>query len=467
MSEANGAIPATERAELSPLYDEDGAERLFIEQLRERHRPAQAADAGVPGGHRRLLAGGRRHRLLRGARREDAGRRRRGHRTGSRRPRRVTKSGPSPEPPGPAKDPGVPRRLGTSQRPRRARSAVLLCVALLLAGCDAGVGGDEDTRRGPTRPVMGGSTPPRRSPMWFHEPAARGELEAVQAQVRAFNTAQDDVEVPAVRGLPAGRYDDLVRTAAADGELPDLLDFDAPSCSATPGRRRRGRSTPASRSPCARTCSPRRRTGHLPGRDPVGPRHVRSGLGLYLDGRRCSRRRVWRITEGHRRRLDRRRFTGILKKLRTLGPRGRWTLPAAVGRHRIGNLRVRTGPVVGGRRLIPRSTYRTADRSARRSEVGRGADDAAGLGEGGIRGREQDSAAFQKGRSPVSWTATGGTGEFRRPPGRRGDRCRCPLRHGQCHRHGVLAVGYARGAADGDAVWRFLAFLPRPEESCG
>ena len=86
---------------------------------------------------------------------------------------------------------------------------------------------DEDTRRGSDATCDGRIDAPAQITMWFHEPAARGELEAVQAQVRAFNTSQDDVTVRLVRP-PKGDYDDLVRTAAADGELPDLLDFDAP-----------------------------------------------------------------------------------------------------------------------------------------------------------------------------------------------------------------------------------------------
>jgi multiple sugar transport system substrate-binding protein len=51
MSEANGAIPGTEGGvKLSPLYDEDGAERLFIEQLRSgaaRPRPQTPAYPAV------------------------------------------------------------------------------------------------------------------------------------------------------------------------------------------------------------------------------------------------------------------------------------------------------------------------------------------------------------------------------------------------------------------------------------
>lgn len=129
-------------------------------------------------------------------------------------------------------------------------------MALLFSGCDAGGDdGGENTRRGSDATCDGRIDAPAQITMWFHEPSARGELEAVRAQVRAFNTSQDDVTVRLVR-LPEGDYGDLVRTAAADGELPDLLDFDAPKLFSHAWAASSGRSTPASRSPCARTCSP-------------------------------------------------------------------------------------------------------------------------------------------------------------------------------------------------------------------
>ncbi len=63
--------------------------------------------------------------------------------------------------------------------------------------------------------------------VWFHtgQPAERQTL---GRQVAAFNAAQQQVKVKLI-DVPEAGYADQVRSAAASGNLPDLLDFDGPN----------------------------------------------------------------------------------------------------------------------------------------------------------------------------------------------------------------------------------------------
>jgi len=62
--------------------------------------------------------------------------------------------------------------------------------------------------------------------VWFH--SGKGEeRDVLDAQVEAFNAANPDVQIDAVR-LPEGSYNDQVNAAALAGDLPCLLDFDGP-----------------------------------------------------------------------------------------------------------------------------------------------------------------------------------------------------------------------------------------------
>lgn len=139
----------------------------------------------------------------------------------------------------------------------------------------------------------------------------------MQAQVRAFNTAQDDVTVRLVRP-PKGDYDDLVRTAAADGELPDLLDFDAPKLFSHAWA---GDLRPID------SCVPESvRADLLPSVLEQGTYRGRlwglgtfdSGLGLYVRPSVLRKAGV-RIPKGIGDAWTADEFTGILEKLRTLG----------------------------------------------------------------------------------------------------------------------------------------------------
>ncbi|WUD31932.1 extracellular solute-binding protein [Streptomyces europaeiscabiei] len=358
---------------------------------------------------------------------------------------------------------GVPGRLSTTRTRRRARSALVLCMALLLGGCDAGADGDEDTRRGSDATCDGRIDAPAQITMWFHEPAARGELEAVQAQVRAFNTAQDDVTVRLVRP-PKGDYDDLVRTAAADGELPDLLDFDAPKLFSHAWA---GDLRPID------SCVPESvRADLLPSVLEQGTYRGRlwglgtfdSGLGLYVRPSVLRKAGV-RIPKGIGDAWTADEFTGILEKLRTLGHERPLDLQMPWAGTEWGTYGFAPALWSAGGDLIDRSTHRTADGVLNGPRSVEALTTLQGWAKAGYVDANKDSGAFQKGRSPVSWT---GHWWYRRyTEAHPGDVAIVPLPDfgtGSATGMGSWQWGVPAGTADGDAVWRFLAFLLRPDE---
>jgi multiple sugar transport system substrate-binding protein len=64
--------------------------------------------------------------------------------------------------------------------------------------------------------------------VWFHASASIGSERATMIkQVAAFNHSQSHVRVRLIT-LPEGDYETQVRSAAAHGDLPDVLDLDGP-----------------------------------------------------------------------------------------------------------------------------------------------------------------------------------------------------------------------------------------------
>nr|WP_306820001.1 extracellular solute-binding protein [Streptomyces sp. DSM 40750] len=336
-------------------------------------------------------------------------------------------------------------------------------MALLLAGCDAGGDGGEGTRRRSDATCDGRIDAPAQITMWFHAPAAHGELEAVRAQVQAFNTSQNDVKVRLVR-LPEGDYDDLVRTAAADGELPDLLDFDAPKLF---NHAWAGDLRPID------SCVPEAlRADLLPSVLEQGTYRGRlwglgtfdSGLGLYVRPSVLKKAGV-RIPKGIGDAWTADEFTGILKKLRTLGYERPLDLQLRWADTEWGTYAFAPAVWSAGGDLIERSTYRTADGVLNGPKSVEALTTLQGWAKAGYVDANEDSGAFQKGRSPVSWN--GHWWYQRYAEAHPGDVAIVPLPDfgtGTATGMGSWQWGIPAGTADGDAVWRFLAFLLRPDE---
>ena len=63
--------------------------------------------------------------------------------------------------------------------------------------------------------------------VWFHT-GQPSERQTMEQQVAAFNASQKQVQVKLI-DIPEAGYAAQVRSAAATGNLPDLLDFDGPN----------------------------------------------------------------------------------------------------------------------------------------------------------------------------------------------------------------------------------------------
>ena len=103
-------------------------------------------------------------------------------------------------------------------------AAAIACTCLFLSACSgqqrSAIPGDttcDGTIEGPA---------PTYITVWFHtgQPAERQTL---GRQVAAFNASQHQVQVKLI-DIPEAGYAAQVRSAAATGNLPDLLDFDGP-----------------------------------------------------------------------------------------------------------------------------------------------------------------------------------------------------------------------------------------------
>ncbi|MDT0569250.1 extracellular solute-binding protein [Streptomyces sp. DSM 3412] len=337
-------------------------------------------------------------------------------------------------------------------------------MTLLLAGCEAGGDdGEQHPRRTADATCDGRIDDPAQITLWFHQPSAHGELEALRAQVRAFNTAQDEVTVRLV-DVPEGDYEDLVRTAAADGELPDLLDFDAPKLFSHAWA---GHLRPID------SCVPESlRADLLPSVLEQGTYRGRlwglgtfdSGLGLYVRPSVLKDAGV-RIPKGVSDAWTADEFTGILKKLRTLGYDRPLDLQLPWADTEWGTYGFAPAVWSAGGDLIERSTYRTADGVLNGPRSVEALTTLQGWAKAGYVDANKNLDAFQKGRSPVSWTGHWWYGRY--TEAHPGDVAIVPLPDfgtGSATGMGSWQWGVPAGGADGDAVWRFLSFLLRPDE---
>jgi multiple sugar transport system substrate-binding protein len=108
------------------------------------------------------------------------------------------------------------RRRPASPAYRSSRSLTLAAIGVcLLVGC------------GETAPDEGDEDGVTTLTVWAHR-GKPAEWETIQAQVARFNNGQDDVEAELIE-IPEGNYDTQVQSAAAGGDLPDVLELDGPN----------------------------------------------------------------------------------------------------------------------------------------------------------------------------------------------------------------------------------------------
>ena len=351
---------------------------------------------------------------------------------------------------------------------RRCRVLVsgLLGAGLLLAGCGGGGGGDIKAEKTPGDTTCDGRIDgTAHVEVWFHSGPA-GEVGTLQSQVKEFNKAQKKVRVELVK-LPEERpYTDLVDSAAADGDLPDLLDFDGPNLYSYAWS---GKLKPidscVSESLRKELLPSIRQQGTYAGRL-WGIGTFDSGMGLYVRPSVLKKAGV-RIPRGAAEAWTAEELTGILARLREQGYRTPLdlglvfvTLDAEWNTYGF-------APAVwsaGGDLIDPRN-HRTADGFLNSPASVKALTTMQNWAEAGYIDPDNDEKAFDKGRSVISWS-----GHWRYPEYTKafpGDVAIVPLPdfgHGSVTGMGSWQWGVTSGATDGDAVWRFLAYLLRPEQ---
>lgn len=357
---------------------------------------------------------------------------------------------------------GVGRR-----RFRRALLSGMSAAALLLAGCSAGDGdrqGEEDTAARDTT-CDGRIEGTAHITMWFHA-GQSGEQSTLRSQVEEFNKAQRQVRVELVT-LPEQRpYTELVLSAAASGDLPDLLDFDGPNLYSYAWS---GKLRPID------SCVPAEvREDLLPSIREQGTYDGRlwgvgtfdSGLGLYVRPSVLEEAGV-RIPRGIEDAWTADELTGILRELRAEGYKAPLDLNFHDSKLADEWNTYAFAPAVwsAGGDLIDPEEFRTADGFLNGPETAGALTTMQSWVEKGYVDRGKDENAFVKGRSPISWMGHWKYGEY--SEAHPGDIALVPLPDfgtGTVTGMGSWQWGIPSGAADGDAVWRFLEYLLRPEQ---
>lgn len=347
------------------------------------------------------------------------------------------------------------------------RKKCLVSVALVVVAALPGCGGDAPTEREArsSDTTCDGRLPgPTTITAWFHDGQGE-ERRVLKAQVAAFNASGGNVRVKLVV-LPETDYGALVQSAADSGDLPDLLDFDGPNLYSYAWS---GKLRPLD------SCLPRAvRDDLLPSVRAQGTYARRlwglgtfdSGLGLYVRPsvlRRIGARvpttaeAAWTASE----------FTSILRRLKATGYRRPLDLQLNAFPDRKEFASYAFAPILwsAGGDLIDRRTYQTAQGVLNGDASVRALTTLQEWVAGGLVDPNEDLQAFESGRSPISWVGhwAYNTNVAAFP----GDVAIAPLpRFGARTSTGMGSWqwGLPAGAADGDAVWRFVDFLLTPKE---
>ncbi|HEX3548144.1 MAG TPA: extracellular solute-binding protein [Mycobacterium sp.] len=298
---------------------------------------------------------------------------------------------------------------------------------------------------------------------WFHDSGNTQEAQTLREQVNAFNAADQHAQVKLIT-LPVGDYSQQVQAAAAHGDLPDILDFDGPNLYnyAWSGKLK----------PIDSCVSSGLRDDLLPSILQQGTYANRlwgietfdSGLGLYVRPSILARAGI-RIPSGWRDAWTADEFTDILHRLRQAGfeqpldlqlnePNPEWFTYGFA-------------PAVwsAGGDLIDRSNYRTVDGFLNGPPAVKAFTVMQQWFKDGYVDPNSNGDSFELGRSPISWIGHWFYDRYTKafpadvvivPLPNFGERTATGS--------GTWQWGITSSATDGDAAWRFIQFLLRPQE---
>jgi multiple sugar transport system substrate-binding protein len=310
---------------------------------------------------------------------------------------------------------------------------------------------------------LGGSSPTYIT-AWFHAGGTSTvEAKTLGEQVRAFNASQRKVHVKLVT-LPVGAYAKQVAVAAAHGDLPDVLDFDGPDLynHAWSGKLK----------PIDSCVSQSLRRDLLPSIVRQGTYAKRlwgvgtfdSGLGLYVRPSILKRAGI-RVPRGTRDAWTADELTRILQRLRQAGYRRPLDLQLDEPNPEWYTYGFAPAVWSAGGDLIDRANYRKVDGYLNGPAATQAFTILQRWVEGGYVDPNRHGDAFEAGRSPISWIGHWFYDRYTKAfPG---DVRIVPLPDfgkGAATSSGSWQWGITATATDGDAAWRFLAFLLRPGE---
>jgi multiple sugar transport system substrate-binding protein len=302
--------------------------------------------------------------------------------------------------------------------------------------------------------------------VWFHASASVGaEWQTMLRQVAEFNRSQRQVRVRLIT-LPEGDYDHEVASAAATGNLPDVLDFDGPNLYnyAWAGHLKPLDSCLTARQRADLLPSIRRQGTYAGGTWGVGT--FDSGLGLYVR-RSILRRAGISIPTDPTHAWTAAQFTGILARLRAMGYRHPLDLQINYNSKAPEWNTYGFAPAVwsAGGDLIDRNGYRQVLGFLNGAPAVRALTVIQGWARSGYVNPNRNGLAFEEGKTPVSWVGHWLFGAYTKAfPG---DVQIVPLpRFGprDVTDMGSWQWGITANATKGDAAWRFISFLLRPRQ---
>lgn len=342
-------------------------------------------------------------------------------------------------------------------------AGAVLCPGLLLGACSSGpphgtIAGDttcDGTIQGPSPAVI---------TVWFHT-GQPSEKQTLNEQAAAFNASQQQVKVKLI-DIPEIKYAAEVKSAAATGNLPDLLDLDGPDLYnyAWSGKLK----------PLDSCLSESLRADLLPSIVQQGSYNHRlygigtfdSGLGLYVRPSILHRLGI-RIPTGVSDAWTASEFTAILRKLRGAGYEE--PLDLTVNSTTTSSMEWWSygfSPIVwsAGGDLINRSTYRSAQGELNAPGVVQALTYMQSWSRDGLVNPDMNDA-FLRGKAVISWVGHWEYGPYHQAFPH--DLQIVPLpRFGPLPSSGTGSWqwGITANATDGDAVWRFLSYLLQPAQ---